>query len=126
MAILSTNRAEHIMIDLAIAMTGLIKVPINTKLHPRETEYILNDSNAKLLLGEKHLTDKINYDGKVVTFEDPFTTFIKIQILNILIFLFLKVTLCNYVHFWNNRKTQRCCVIPSSDGSICAVSNDGM
>ncbi len=76
-AILSTNRAEHIMIDLAIAMTGLIKVPINTKLHPRETEYILNDSNAKLLLGEKHLTDKINYNGKVVTFEGQFTSFIK-------------------------------------------------
>lgn len=76
LSILSTNRIEHIVIDLAVAMSGLIKVPLNTKLHPNEIEYMLQNSTTKLLIGEKHLISSLHYSGDVVTFEDDYDEFL--------------------------------------------------
>jgi acyl-CoA synthetase (AMP-forming)/AMP-acid ligase II len=53
--ILMSNRLEHIELDVAIAITGLIKVPLNYRLHPREHDYILEHSGARLLIAEENL-----------------------------------------------------------------------
>ncbi|WP_144559001.1 class I adenylate-forming enzyme family protein [Shouchella miscanthi] len=70
--ILSANRVEHIVIDLAVAMTGLIKVPINTKLHPKEIQFILENAKAKLIIGEISLLMNVDYRGDIVTFENEY------------------------------------------------------
>lgn len=59
LAILMKNRLEHIELDLAIALTGLIKVPINYRLHRKEIEYIVTNSGAKLIIGEENLIDPL-------------------------------------------------------------------
>lgn len=61
-AILMSNRLEHIELDLAAAFGGFIKVPLNYRLHPKEIEYILNNAEAKLLIGEEELISKLNSD----------------------------------------------------------------
>ncbi|MBD8138109.1 long-chain fatty acid--CoA ligase [Peribacillus frigoritolerans] len=65
-AILMSNRMEHIEIDVAIAIAGLIKVPMNYRLHPNEHEYVLKDSGAKLLIGENHLIQPVNVTISVI------------------------------------------------------------
>lgn len=47
-AILSENRYEWAIVDLAIQMVGGINVSLYTTLPPKQCEYILNDSEAKL------------------------------------------------------------------------------
>ncbi|WP_419954338.1 class I adenylate-forming enzyme family protein [Neobacillus niacini] len=55
--IIMSNRVEHMELDLAAAIGGFIKVPINYRLHPKEVEYILGDVEAKVLIGEEeHLS----------------------------------------------------------------------
>lgn len=51
--IIMSNRAEHIELDLATAIGGFIKVPINYRLHPKEVEYILENADVKVLIGEE-------------------------------------------------------------------------
>jgi len=46
-AILSENRYEWVIVDLAIQITGAINVSLYTSLPPAQCEYILNDSGAK-------------------------------------------------------------------------------
>lgn len=65
-AILMSNRMEHIELDVAIAIAGLIKVPMNYRLHPNEHEYVLKDSGAKLLIGETHLIQPVNVTISVI------------------------------------------------------------
>ncbi|MBM7587162.1 long-chain acyl-CoA synthetase [Bacillus pakistanensis] len=65
-AILMSNRMEHIELDVAIALTGLIKVPLNYRLHPKEHKYALQDSGASLLIGEKYLIEPIDYQIPIV------------------------------------------------------------
>lgn len=48
-AILSENRPEWAMMDLAAQTVGLVTVPIYPSLTSQEIEYILNDSNAVLV-----------------------------------------------------------------------------
>ncbi|MBG9784613.1 class I adenylate-forming enzyme family protein [Shouchella lehensis] len=74
--ILSANRVEHIVIDLAVAMTGLIKVPINIKLHPKEIQFILENAKANLVIGEISLLKTINFTGDRVTFENDYNSFL--------------------------------------------------
>lgn len=47
-AILSENRYEWVVVDLAIQMLGAINVSLYTTLPPSQCEFILNDSEAKL------------------------------------------------------------------------------
>jgi long-chain acyl-CoA synthetase len=47
-AILSENRYEWMVVDLAIQMVGAINVSLYTTLPPNQCEYILKDSEAKI------------------------------------------------------------------------------
>jgi len=48
-AIFMTNGPEYLETLYAVLWAGLVAVPINAKLHPRELEYVLNDAEAKAL-----------------------------------------------------------------------------
>ena len=48
-AIISNNRPEWIMTDLAVQQTGAILVPLYPTTHPNEIVYILNEAGVKLL-----------------------------------------------------------------------------
>ena len=59
-AILSENRPEWALIDLAAQLMGLATVPIYPSLTPPEIQYILRDSAAKMLaVSNKSLLEKI-------------------------------------------------------------------
>lgn len=47
-AVVMPNIAEYVEILFAIWWAGLVAVPVNWKLHPREVDYILSDSGALL------------------------------------------------------------------------------
>ncbi|MBW2524538.1 MAG: long-chain fatty acid--CoA ligase [Deltaproteobacteria bacterium] len=49
LAILSNNRAEFLEVFFAAAKSGVVVVPLGTKLTPKELEYILRDAGAKAL-----------------------------------------------------------------------------
>ncbi|EGA90560.1 long-chain-fatty-acid--CoA ligase [Planococcus donghaensis MPA1U2] len=57
--ILMSNRIEHIELDIAVSLAGLVKVPLNYRLHPKELKYMIHDSDLSLLIGEKKLLDTI-------------------------------------------------------------------
>jgi long-chain acyl-CoA synthetase len=61
-AVLMSNRPEHVESDCAAALGGFIKVPLNYRLHPRELSYMIQDSGAKLLIGEKEFIHKVDVD----------------------------------------------------------------
>ncbi|MBC7363039.1 MAG: AMP-binding protein, partial [Candidatus Aminicenantes bacterium] len=48
--ILSENRPEWVMVDLANICLGGVTVPIYTSLTPEQIKYIINDSEARLLV----------------------------------------------------------------------------
>lgn len=52
-ALLSENRPEWAISDLAILSLGMINVPIYPSLIPKQIEYILNDSEAKVIITSK-------------------------------------------------------------------------
>jgi long-chain acyl-CoA synthetase len=47
-AILSENRYEWVVVDLAIQMLGAVNVSLYTTLPPKQCEFIINDSESKL------------------------------------------------------------------------------
>jgi len=49
-ALISENRPEWPIADLAILSVGAINVPIYTTLTPKQIEYILNDSGSKMII----------------------------------------------------------------------------
>ncbi|MDZ7318773.1 MAG: AMP-binding protein, partial [candidate division KSB1 bacterium] len=49
-SLLSENRPEWAIADLAIISLGAINVPIYPTLIPKQIEYILNDSEAKVII----------------------------------------------------------------------------
>ncbi|GKV63923.1 MULTISPECIES: class I adenylate-forming enzyme family protein [unclassified Sporosarcina] len=58
--ILMSNRLEHIELDVAAALSGVIKVPLNYRLHPKEHAYMLMDADVKLVIGEEQLIEPID------------------------------------------------------------------
>ncbi|WP_153731093.1 class I adenylate-forming enzyme family protein [Sporosarcina obsidiansis] len=58
--ILMSNRLEHIELDVAAAISGVIKVPLNYRLHPKEHAYMLEDADVKLIIGEEQLIQPID------------------------------------------------------------------
>jgi acyl-CoA synthetase (AMP-forming)/AMP-acid ligase II len=76
-AILMSNRLEHLQLDVAIALAGLIKVPLNYRLHPKEHEYVVQQSGAKLLIGEKNLTQPLEGQVPVIHVGEPFEKWIE-------------------------------------------------
>jgi acyl-CoA synthetase (AMP-forming)/AMP-acid ligase II len=67
-AILMRNRLEYVEADLAIAIAGKVKVPINPKLSDDERDYVLDDSGADILITEKPELPRLldNLAGKPV------------------------------------------------------------
>ncbi|MCG3088158.1 class I adenylate-forming enzyme family protein [Sporosarcina cyprini] len=57
--ILMPNRLEHIELDVAVALGGFIKVPLNYRLHPKEHQYMLSDADVGQLIGDQELIDAI-------------------------------------------------------------------
>lgn len=66
-ATLMSNRLEHIELDLACALGGFIKVPLNYRLHPKEHAYMLKQSGTKIVIGEDVLLNKIENDLEKIT-----------------------------------------------------------
>ena len=54
-AVLMKNRLEHIELDVALAHAGIIKVPLNYRLHFKELDYMVNDATVSLLIGDEEL-----------------------------------------------------------------------
>jgi long-chain acyl-CoA synthetase len=48
-AILSKNRPEWLMVDLAVQKTGAVLTPFYPTIHINELEYVLNDAQVKLI-----------------------------------------------------------------------------
>ncbi|MFO7746478.1 MAG: AMP-binding protein, partial [Orrella sp.] len=53
------NRAAFFEALLACWMAGLVPVPANAKLHPREISLIIKDANAKLVFTSDTLLDSL-------------------------------------------------------------------
>ena len=53
-AIISRNAPAYIEALFAIWWAGLIAVPVNAKLHPRELEFVLSDSGARFAFTDDH------------------------------------------------------------------------
>lgn len=49
-ALLCTNRAEHIEVTFALAAIGAVWVPLNFRLTPPELAYIVSDAKAKMVV----------------------------------------------------------------------------
>lgn len=60
-AIISKNRPEWVMLDLAVQRVGAVLVPIYPTISDIELEFILKDANVKLIfVNDSDLFDKIN------------------------------------------------------------------
>jgi len=57
-AIILPNCMEHIVIYFACMQIGAIPVPINMRLHPKEIDFLLTDSESKMLFLESSLKEK--------------------------------------------------------------------
>ena len=64
-AIISNNRPEWMITDMAVQQTGAILVPLYPTTHPNELIYILNEAEVKLIF----VSDKTLYD-KIVSIKD--------------------------------------------------------
>jgi len=58
-ALLLPNGIEYVVADLAIARTGLVKVPLNDLLSASDVAYGLEDSGASILVVHEDLFDRI-------------------------------------------------------------------
>ncbi len=59
-AILSKNRPEWVMLDLAVQQIGAILVPIYPTVHVHDLEFVLNDAQVKMIfVNDKDLYDKV-------------------------------------------------------------------
>jgi len=56
---LLTNRPEFIEIDFALAKTGIVRVPLNSRLTGADHQYMLNDSEADLLIFGEGFTELV-------------------------------------------------------------------
>ena len=56
---LLTNRPEFIEIDFALAKTGIVRVPLNARLTGADHRYMLDDSEADLLIFGEGFTEVV-------------------------------------------------------------------
>ena len=70
--ILMANRLEHIELDVAASLAGVIKVPLNYRLHPKEHEYMLKDADVSLIIGDLTLIEPISTDVNVLAIGEAY------------------------------------------------------
>jgi long-chain acyl-CoA synthetase len=78
-AILSENRYEWVVVDLALQLIGGINVSLYTSLPPSQCEYILQDSEAKMffvstgiqLKKAREVFDNCEHLNQVIAFDKP-------------------------------------------------------
>ena len=75
-AIISSNRPEWVITDLATIKLGAVLVPIYETLSSSEIKYVLNDAEVKVLIAEGEYLDKI----RKIKYEVP--TLVKIIVIN--------------------------------------------
>lgn len=68
-AVLSMNRNDYLTLYGGAAALGAIVVPINWRLSDKEIDYILRDSNPKILLTDKTHGNRCAFTGKRVCFD---------------------------------------------------------
>jgi long-chain acyl-CoA synthetase len=62
-AVLSNNRPEWLILDLAIQQTGAILTPIYPTISPNELEFIFNDASIKMVfVSDQQLYNKVQSD----------------------------------------------------------------
>ena len=62
-ALLLPNGIEYVVADLAIARTGLVKVPLNDLLAASDVAYCLEHSGASILIAHEDLLDRVPAGG---------------------------------------------------------------
>jgi len=74
-AVISKNRPEWIMLDLAVQRTGAVLAPIYPTISPFELEFILNDAQVKyVFVNDEELFQKVaGIRSKVPTLREIFT-----------------------------------------------------
>ena len=115
-AILSANRAEYLFTFLGTMQAGLVSVPVNWKLPAETVAYIVEDSDAKLVIGDDarlplapDSVPKVSFDKDFASLldEGPFTP-VKMQPDEDALFLYTSgstgrpkgVVLSHYSHIW--------------------------
>jgi acyl-CoA synthetase (AMP-forming)/AMP-acid ligase II len=115
-AILSANRAEFLLSFLGTMQAGLVSVPVNWKLSAEMVRYVVEDCDAKLVLGDDarlplapDSVPKISFDREWDSFidEGPFTPLV-MQPEEPAMFLYTSgstgkpkgVVLSHYSHLW--------------------------
>jgi len=115
-AILSANRAEFLLSFLGTLQAGLVSVPVNYKLPAETVAYIVEDSDAKLVIGDDtrlalalDSVAKISFNSDFESFldEGPFTP-LKMRPEEPAMFLYTSgstgrpkgVVLSHYSHLW--------------------------
>ncbi len=58
-AVYSKNRAEYVMLFLACIKAGLILVPLNFRLTPRELDILISDSDPSVFIFEKEFSEQV-------------------------------------------------------------------
>src|SRR5437660_581902 len=74
-AILSKNRPEWVMLDLAVQQIGAVLVPIYPTAHVNDLEFILNDAKVKLVfVNDEELYQKVqSVRSKTLTVQEIFS-----------------------------------------------------
>jgi len=78
-AIISNNRPEWLITDMAVQQTGAILVPLYPTTHPSEIVYILNEADVRLIF----VSDKVLFD-KIVSIKDQIHSIIEIYSFDII------------------------------------------
>ncbi|WP_075261689.1 AMP-binding protein [Geobacillus kaustophilus] len=58
-ASLLSNSLQSVEIDFALLLSGLVRVPLNTRLSENEHRHMINETEAKAILFTEEFTDRV-------------------------------------------------------------------